>query len=215
MATQLLRLLGLSALSGALAACTATPPRWEPANLTTITEAIPTELVLQGAGSLTTQELDALQAFQRQRRAAPGERLLLAYPPARRDAALAAADWLAARGATVALRADPLLPRDSLHLGLWQTRVVIPDCGTWTDGNRSDFNNQPWPDFGCASLRNTALMVADPADLSHPGGLGPGSGEIAAGAIERHRTFHDEASSASPISINLGGSGGNSGGSSQ
>ncbi|MCB1735017.1 MAG: hypothetical protein H6981_01995 [Gammaproteobacteria bacterium] len=190
-----------------LSACMSAPPRWEPTQLVSRTEAAPMELVLRGGDRLDEDERRALQQFRDGYRATPGDRLLLTHSPARRMAAIDAAEWLAQRGLSVSLTTDPLLPADSLHLGLWHSEIVLPECGNWQGATQPDYQNQPWPGFGCSVTRNLGLMIADPADLSLPNRLGPGDAELAAKAITRYRNAHDEAaSSTSPISINLGGS---------
>jgi pilus assembly protein CpaD len=51
-------------------------------------------------------------------------------------------------------------------------------CGLWPEDigpsfNRDYFENQPPWDFGCATQRNLAAMVANPADLVQPRGETP------------------------------------------
>ena len=43
-----------------------------------------------------------------------------------------------------------------------------PDCGAWPDNLASDRRNLPYANFGCASQRNLAVQVANPADLLGP-----------------------------------------------
>ena len=190
-----------------LGGCMSAPPRWEPTQLVSRTEAAPLELVLQGGTALSDTERSRLQRFYNDYRATPGDRLVISHAAPRRMAALDVAEWLGQRGLPVSIKADPLLPSDSLHLGLWHSEIVLPECGQWQGASQPDYRNQPWPDFGCSVNRNLGLMIADPADLATPNRLGHGDAELAAKAISRYRSFHDDsASSTSPISINLGGS---------
>ena len=52
-------------------------------------------------------------------------------------------------------------------------------CGLWPDdlgpsvANTEYFSNKPYWNLGCATQRNLAAMVADPADLVQPRGEGP------------------------------------------
>jgi pilus assembly protein CpaD len=44
-----------------------------------------------------------------------------------------------------------------------------PDCGhDWSENLANTYQNTPYPNFGCASQRNLAVMVANPADLLGP-----------------------------------------------
>jgi pilus assembly protein CpaD len=44
-----------------------------------------------------------------------------------------------------------------------------PDCGQdWSENLAANYQNVPYPNFGCASQRNFAVMVANPADLLGP-----------------------------------------------
>ena len=44
-----------------------------------------------------------------------------------------------------------------------------PDCGhDWSENLASNYQNVPYPNFGCASQRNLAVSVANPADLLGP-----------------------------------------------
>jgi pilus assembly protein CpaD len=43
-----------------------------------------------------------------------------------------------------------------------------PQCGSWPTNLAREPNNLPYPNFGCATQRNLAAMVANPADLLGP-----------------------------------------------
>jgi pilus assembly protein CpaD len=44
-----------------------------------------------------------------------------------------------------------------------------PDCGQdWSENLAANYQNTPYPNFGCASQRNFAVMVTNPADLLGP-----------------------------------------------
>ena len=59
------------------------------------------------------------------------------------------------------------------------TRFVAeaPDCGQWPTNLGDDPRNLPYPNFGCATQRNLAVQVANPADLIGPRTMQPGSSE--------------------------------------
>lgn len=48
-----------------------------------------------------------------------------------------------------------------------------PECGDWSDNLARDPKNVPYRNFGCATQRNLAVMVADPRDLIEPRGMTP------------------------------------------
>lgn len=60
-----------------------------------------------------------------------------------------------------------------------------PECGAWPDNLASDRRNLPYANFGCASQRNLAVQVANPADL-----LGPRT--VAPAAAERRDTVYEK-----------------------
>jgi len=46
--------------------------------------------------------------------------------------------------------------------------ATAPDCGMWPTNLARDPANLPYPNFGCATQRNFAVQVANPADLLGP-----------------------------------------------
>lgn len=48
-----------------------------------------------------------------------------------------------------------------------------PECGHWPDNLAHDRKNLPYANFGCASQRNLAVQVANPADLLGPRTMTP------------------------------------------
>ena len=59
------------------------------------------------------------------------------------------------------------------------TRFVAeaPECGHWSTDLGQDPRNLPYPNFGCASQRNLAAQISNPADLLGPRTMEPGSAE--------------------------------------
>jgi pilus assembly protein CpaD len=60
-----------------------------------------------------------------------------------------------------------------------------PECGSWPDNLANDRRNLPYANFGCATQRNLAVQVANPADL-----LGPRA--VAPAAAERRDTVYEK-----------------------
>jgi len=52
-----------------------------------------------------------------------------------------------------------------------------PECGHWPDNLAHDRKNLPYANFGCASQRNLAVQVANPADLLGPRTMTPSAAE--------------------------------------
>jgi pilus assembly protein CpaD len=52
-----------------------------------------------------------------------------------------------------------------------------PECGRWPTNLAREPYNLPYPNMGCATQRNFASMVANPADLVGPRSMTPGPGD--------------------------------------
>jgi len=52
-----------------------------------------------------------------------------------------------------------------------------PECGDWSTNLGDDTRNLPYPNLGCATQRNFAMQVANPADLLGPRTMTPASSE--------------------------------------
>jgi len=61
-----------------------------------------------------------------------------------------------------------------------------PACPSWATDNSDPFDNQPFPQYGCASARNLAAMVENPDDLVQGRNLANARGVTAVGAIRRY-----------------------------
>jgi pilus assembly protein CpaD len=51
--------------------------------------------------------------------------------------------------------------------------AISPECGNWQQNTANTYTNRPYPNFGCASQRNLAAMVANPRDLVEPRAMTP------------------------------------------
>lgn len=65
-------------------------------------------------------------------------------------------------------------------------KAYAPECPSWAKHRPAVDDNMPLPQTGCATQRNLALMIAEPADLVAPERVGPGSGQQAAAAKQRY-----------------------------
>jgi pilus biogenesis lipoprotein CpaD len=66
--------------------------------------------------------------------------------------------------------------------------VTLPPCPDWSRQSGTDFSNQPYSNFGCATQSNLGLMVAEPKDLVRGRTLAPADGIQQAEGIVRYRT---------------------------
>jgi pilus assembly protein CpaD len=66
--------------------------------------------------------------------------------------------------------------------------VTLPACPDWSRQSGTDFSNQPFSNFGCATQSNLGLMVAEPKDLVSGRTLAPADGVHQAEGIVRYRT---------------------------
>jgi len=88
-----------------------------------------------------------------------------------RDAGIAEADvtvrpYRAARSASAPIK-----------LSFARFVAEAPECGAWPDNLASDRRNLPYANFGCATQRNLAVQVSNPADLLGPRTVSPAAAE--------------------------------------
>jgi pilus assembly protein CpaD len=86
--------------------------------------------------------------------------------------------------------ADPALP--SIKLSYTKMVADAGPCGEWPadlglSGGAADFSNTPYWNLGCASQRNLASMVDDPADLIQPRGESPAYEARRSVALDKYR----------------------------
>lgn len=69
--------------------------------------------------------------------------------------------------------------RRGLKLSYERVIAVPPVCGDWSENlGRPNRERTPAPNFGCATQRNLAVMVANPRDLVEPRSETPRSSEV-------------------------------------
>jgi Pilus biogenesis CpaD protein (pilus_cpaD) len=64
--------------------------------------------------------------------------------------------------------------------------AIPPNCPSWSADTKDNYDNQPDPQFGCATARNLALTVERPEDLVQPKPMGDTRGVVMVGAIRRY-----------------------------
>lgn len=77
-------------------------------------------------------------------------------------------------------------PAPPIRISYARYVAEAPNCGMWPTNIGDDSRNVPFPNFGCATQRNFAVMVANPADLLGPRGMTPRSAERVDQAWEKH-----------------------------
>jgi hypothetical protein len=65
--------------------------------------------------------------------------------------------------------------------------AVPPECANWRTDELGTFENQPMPQFGCASARNLAAMIEKPEDLVQGRDLAPADGTVTAAGEQLYR----------------------------
>lgn len=125
--------------------------------------------------------LTALDLFLARNGATYGDRLVIAAPAATLDRL---AQRYAALGVRVLSAPDAPDRPDGGPFQVTFSRLVVtpPACSDWSDAQAYDNDNQPAPNWGCATASNLARMVADPHDLQ-AGRAGPVGIETAADTV--------------------------------
>lgn len=81
---------------------------------------------------------------------------------------------------------DISLPTKNIFIAGIVIQRSIPNCPSWVVPNMADSNVSQTSNFGCASQRNLAIMVADPSDLLRGKKLSPANSEHTTNALNRY-----------------------------
>jgi pilus assembly protein CpaD len=102
-------------------------------------------------------------------------------------------------------------PASDVRITVARSVAVPPRCPDWRKpSNDGDPGNTPSSNFGCATMRNLGMMVADPSELVAGKPTGPGQGEPLAAGVARYRAgqvtpLPNDSSSAGAIQVNMTG----------
>lgn len=175
----------LAMMLSALGACTQSQIRAkhdDPARDYAFDTISATTAVAAGPAGLT-----ALDVFLARNGAVHGDRLVVAAPAE-------VLDRLRARYASAGIRVLPAPDARTISVDgpyrVTHSRLVVtpPACGDWSDAAAHRDDNQPAPNWGCATRSNLARMVADPHDLrAGRSGLGGIDTAADASAIRAYR----------------------------
>jgi pilus assembly protein CpaD len=150
-------------------------------------ESLDVEVPAGADGLSPNQHVDVTRFLYRYKREATG-RLVIVVPTGVRDRAAiarslqgiqanvadAGIDYRVRRGRTHDARADGPA---SIRLAYQRPVAVPPQCDQWTEDVGRNEARIPYPNWGCATQRNLALMVDNARDLNQPQAEDPRSGE--------------------------------------
>lgn len=126
-------------------------------------------------------------------------------------------------GASVLPASDKEAGPDQILVKVERYVVTPPSCPDWTKSPLENHENAVASNFGCATVTNLGLMVADPRDLVVGRPLGPEEGDPALLAVERYRAGKPKdlpgsgsgGGGYSPVTIQMPGSSAGGGGGGQ
>jgi pilus assembly protein CpaD len=148
-------------------------------------ETLDVEVPVGAEGLSPGQHIDVYRFLHRYRREANG-RLVITVPAAPRDQASmaqslqgiqrhvvdAGIDYRITRG-----KRQPAAETPLIRIAYRRPVAVLPDCDKWGENVGRNEERIPYPNFGCATQRNTALMVDNGRDLQRPQDEDPRSSE--------------------------------------
>ncbi|HXQ51179.1 MAG TPA: CpaD family pilus assembly lipoprotein [Stellaceae bacterium] len=145
-----------------------------------------------GASELPVSEAMRLQTFLDQAGLRPNDRVYVATPsgdPLAASRIGKIADLLARRAVGVATVATPPQGVPPNHILVLVDRYVVmqPACPNWSASPETGHDNVPTGNFGCATMSNLSLMIANPRDLMAGREMGPADGDPSLNAIARYR----------------------------
>ncbi len=68
-------------------------------------------------------------------------------------------------------------PQPAIRISYLKFVAEGPECGKWPANLAEESKNEPFANFGCATQRNFAAQVANPADLMGPRAMSPAPGD--------------------------------------
>ena len=77
---------------------------------------------------------------------------------------------------------------DSITMAATRTVAILPDCPGWLDHIAAPGDNKPEANFGCSTVSNLGMMVADPADFAKGQSTPYSDAAPAINAVQRYET---------------------------
>lgn len=163
----LILLAALPALT--LSACTGTQNRGLESVHQPVVERRDYALDLQaGSGRLAPGEAERLDGWLRTVRVGYGDRIAIDDDGSAPTAGGEIAGVVARYGLLLADRAPVVagaIAPGTVRVVLSRRRAAVPSCPDWSHNLTNDFEGNTHSNYGCATNRNLAAMVANPADL--------------------------------------------------
>lgn len=184
------------AMTTTMAACTPRTTHWSPAqapktnkvNWISLSHAV---RPARAGNGLTTVERERLDRFAAEVALGYGDQVVIETPRRHRaKTAATLARYFRARRLDPTIRVVDGKGRrggDTLTVTVGRYVVTPPKCPDWTKPAGPDPNNRVSSNFGCASITNLGLMLADPGDLVRGRPKGPGDGVAAARLVRKYR----------------------------
>lgn len=197
------RVTFLIAILGGLTACAPATEYWSPVESPKVNEVEWVEFhhrvtFEHGAEVLSENEIGRLGRFlHRFAGELPPSARVVVVEAAANDTSLSARrmETVVARLREAGLPAIALRPGDSalpapaegILVTIGRHVVTPPRCPDWSKPSHGDPGNRRASNFGCATVTNLGLMVADPATLLRGQPPGPADGEALASGIDLYR----------------------------
>jgi pilus assembly protein CpaD len=150
------------------------------------TESLDVEVPAGAEGLSPNQHADVYRFLDRYKHEAVG-RLVISVPGAATDRAAVARSVQGIQAHVAAAGIDYRMLRGgrdhrldgtpAIRLAYQRPAAVPPDCGDWTENVSRNEERIPYPNWGCATQRNVAVMVDNARDLRQPQAEDPRSGE--------------------------------------
>lgn len=160
-----------------------------------------------GRAVLSAADASVLRGLAASGRIGPADRVTVAVAgsPFLADRRVSAiSQLLLPYGVLVSAQPIPdLLPNRGVVV-VHRTLVTVPPCPNWSKPSGHDFDNQPSSNFGCATVSNLGMMVANPSDLASGLPGGPTEGQPAAAAVNRYlndKVVLPTANTALPVAV--------------
>jgi len=146
-----------------------------------------------GTDALSPAEQQRLAAFVAREDVGRSDEISLAAGDDGREQTLASRRAAAVAGYLRGLNLKPesdatsTAPADRVTVSVGRYVVVPPNCPDWRKPSADDPANSPSSNFGCATVTNLGLMVADPRDLVSGKAPSESDAEYNALAVQRYR----------------------------
>ena len=130
-------------------------------------------------GTLQPEQINAVANFASDARENASSKIMIRWPSGSTKSHQAASDiaqLLVEEGVSQAMIVAASYPGGAsapVQLSFERKVAVTRECGNWSENLATTYDNQPYPNFGCAEQQNVAAMVANPEDFEHPRASSP------------------------------------------